>query len=112
MLPSSAHLAQLVERDDVVCELADHAAAAATGSGRFVFLRGEAGSGKTSVIRAVADQLSSGMRVTTGFCDRLSTPVSLGPVLDLLSELNLQCWTATRPESASATAHWTSPPSV
>src|SRR6185312_2852968 len=39
----------LVERDGVLAELAQHAAAAVSGAGRLVMIRGEAGIGKSSV---------------------------------------------------------------
>ena len=55
-------------------------------SGRVVAVTGEAGAGKTSLLR-VATATPGGMRVVRGLCDPLATPRPLGPVRDVLAEL-------------------------
>ena len=49
--------------------------------GRLVLVGGEAGVGKTALVREFAEQ--SGARVLWGACDPLETPRPLGPLLDV-----------------------------
>lgn len=56
------------------------------GRGEFVMVGGEAGVGKTSVLRRFADELAQDAVVLWGACDSLSTPRPLG----LLSDIALQ----------------------
>jgi DNA-binding CsgD family transcriptional regulator len=81
-LTSPSTTGPLVERDGVVAELAQHAAAALSGAGRLVVIRGEAGIGKSSVVRAFCDDVHDGT-VAIGHCDPVSAPVPLGPILGL-----------------------------
>jgi DNA-binding CsgD family transcriptional regulator len=74
---------QLVERDRVLDALSDHLGSAVRGCGRVVLLHGEAGVGKTAVLRAFADQVGDTTEVLWGWCEPLSTPRPLGPVLDV-----------------------------
>ncbi len=57
--------------------------AAARGSGRMVFVAGEAGIGKTGLVRAFVAGLPRGTRVVEGACDDLLTPGPLGAVRDV-----------------------------
>ena len=50
-------------------------------AGRFVFIGGEAGVGKTSLVRRFC--ASQSVRVLSGACDALATPHPLGPLLDI-----------------------------
>jgi DNA-binding CsgD family transcriptional regulator len=77
----------LLERDVVLSALAGHLAAAAVGSGRMVLLRGEAGVGKTAVVRRFTERADERIRVLVGGCDPLSTPRPLSPVLDVVADL-------------------------
>jgi DNA-binding SARP family transcriptional activator len=70
----------LLERASVL-ELLSGAYTDASASGRFIWLTGEAGVGKTSVLRAFARELDA--PVWSGYCDPLTTPRPLGPLLDL-----------------------------
>lgn len=56
----------LLERGQLLYELLSHAAAARSGDGRMVFLRGEAGAGKTSVLAALRSQLAGDVLVVYG----------------------------------------------
>jgi DNA-binding CsgD family transcriptional regulator len=80
----------LLERESVLGLLESHLERAAQGEGRLVLLRGEAGAGKTAVVRRFADRAASGARVLIGGCDPLSTPDPLGPVLDVVAELSAE----------------------
>ena len=53
------------------------------GRGRMVLISGEAGIGKTSLVRRFCDQADGAVRVLSGACDVLFTPRPLGPLLDV-----------------------------
>lgn len=57
------------------------------GSGHAVFVTGEAGSGKTSLINCFIHQIESKAKVLAGACDPLFTPRPLGPLYDISTEL-------------------------
>lgn len=76
---------QLIERDAVLRELAGLGRETAGGGGRVVLLRGEAGAGKTSVIARFLARLGDSAQVLQGWCDPLSAPRPLGPLLDMLT---------------------------
>ena len=76
-------MAELLERDAELTLLGDAVARAARGDGSAVLVFGEAGIGKTSVIRAATEQArAAGARVLSGACDDLATPRTLGPLRD------------------------------
>ena len=74
--------AELLERDAARATLADALAAARRGEGRLVFVSGDAGIGKSALVRAFCAELA-GTRVLTGACDGLRTPRPLGPFSDI-----------------------------
>jgi DNA-binding CsgD family transcriptional regulator len=51
-----------------------------------VFLRGEAGIGKTSLVRALRSRLESRAAFVVGACEPLSVPIPLAPIRELLSD--------------------------
>lgn len=57
------------------------------GSGRFVVVRGEAGVGKTALVRAFTAMLPSSVRVFAGGCDGVSTPQPFAPLEDMAGAL-------------------------
>ncbi len=72
----------LLERDDELALLTGLLDDVRTTSrGAVVLVRGEAGAGKTTLVREVCAR--SGARVLTGACDPLFTPRPLGPLLDV-----------------------------
>lgn len=75
---------ELLERDDELAGLAGAVDEAARGRGLFVLLAGEAGIGKTSLIRALRGQLPEGVVFATGACEALSVPVPLAPLRELV----------------------------
>jgi DNA-binding CsgD family transcriptional regulator/tetratricopeptide (TPR) repeat protein len=77
---------RLLERESVLTELDRHQAATARGRGRVVLLRGEAGVGKTTVIARFLTALGQRARVLRGWCDPLTAPRPLGPLIDMLCE--------------------------
>jgi DNA-binding CsgD family transcriptional regulator len=76
----------LLEREGPLASLADHWAEAQRGHGLFVCVAGEAGVGKTSLVREFAQRLGDA-RILTGACDAMSTPRPLGPLMDVAAEL-------------------------
>ena len=77
----------LLEREDTLAALADSLAAVATSvAGRVVFVAGEAGVGKTALVRRFCGSLS-GTRVLWGGCDPLATPAPLAPFVEVSGEL-------------------------
>src|SRR3984957_15226120 len=62
-------------------------AAGGRGGGRVVCRRGEAGVGKSAVIRRFIAGLDERVRVLRGYCDPLATPRPLGPLIDMLAQL-------------------------
>lgn len=60
--------------------------AAAGGHGCMVLAGGEAGIGKTSLVRAFCERHGADARVLWGACDALRTPRPLGPLLDIARE--------------------------
>ena len=74
----------LLERSDQLAALANvFTAVTETGSGRMALVSGEAGIGKTSLVRRFCDQADDSVRVLWGACDVLFTPRPLGPLLDI-----------------------------
>ena len=76
LLERAGELAQLTSALDGVT---------ATSRGALVLIAGEAGIGKTALVRAFCAQ--AGTRVLTGACDALHTPRPLGPFVDMGGEL-------------------------
>ena len=73
---------ELVERAELLAELRALLAQARAGSGRVVLLGGEAGVGKTSLIREFVAR-KPGLRILWGSCEPLLTPEPLGPFHDM-----------------------------
>ena len=79
---------RLLERDAPLTELRRLHVEAVADGGRLVFLEGEAGIGKTSLLAAFRDGLSDGTTCLLGACDPLSTPRPLGPFVDVADGLD------------------------
>jgi DNA-binding CsgD family transcriptional regulator len=78
---------ELLERADLLRTLTTQLAQAERGRGRLVLLHGEAGIGKTAVLRRFATLARGRARVLVGGCDPLSTPRPLGPLVDVAKGL-------------------------
>ena len=77
---------ELLERDEQLAMLSEALNEARLGQGRIVLIGGEAGAGKTTLVRAFCRRLDRDIRVLVGACDALSTPRPLGPLLDVARE--------------------------
>jgi predicted ATPase/DNA-binding CsgD family transcriptional regulator len=74
---------ELLERDSYLGDLGRLLDQTATRQGCLLFLGGEAGVGKTVLVRQFVQLLQSGTEILSGACDPLSTPRPLGPLLDI-----------------------------
>jgi len=71
----------LIEREDALAALDEALEEARRGRGRTAIVSGEAGVGKTSLVRVFGG--ATDVRVLTGACEALFTPRPLGPVYDI-----------------------------
>jgi DNA-binding CsgD family transcriptional regulator len=74
-------VSELLEREDLLARLES----AREQGGRLVFVGGEAGVGKTSLVRAFAERVDG--RVLAGSCENLGAPTPFGPLLDVSEAL-------------------------
>jgi DNA-binding CsgD family transcriptional regulator/tetratricopeptide (TPR) repeat protein len=73
----------LLERDGELGLLADLLAGVESSGGKVVLVRGEAGIGKSSLVREFVDRHGGEAHVYFGSCDDLLTPQPLGPFWDI-----------------------------
>lgn len=83
----ASHRHQLVEREEALSTLGHYATEAAGGEGRLVLVRGEAGIGKTALLRAFRESLAPEVDIAWGACDGVSTPQPYGPFEDMAAGL-------------------------
>lgn len=89
---------RLLERDPPLELLHARARRTTDGRGSVVVLTGEAGIGKTVLLRAFAERAP--VPVLWGMCDSLSTPRPLGPLRDVADDLGVAVSTVLREASA------------
>ncbi len=78
---------ELLERVEHLAALDDVLQSALSGpQGRIVLVAGEAGVGKTSLIRVFCADQQGSHRILRGSCDALFTPRALGPFLDVAAD--------------------------
>ncbi|MEU4558107.1 AAA family ATPase [Actinoplanes sp. NPDC023936] len=77
----------MLERGHELAELGAAARRARDGHGSVVFVTGEAGIGKSTVVAAVRSVLPAEGRLLVGYCDDLATPRVLGPLRDLVGKV-------------------------
>ncbi len=73
---------ELLERGELLAALDHDLVEASRGTGRLVLLAGEAGAGKTVLVRRFCER-NAGAGALWGACDPLFTPRPLGPLLDI-----------------------------
>jgi DNA-binding CsgD family transcriptional regulator len=73
----------LLERDELLAELERMLEQARVGIGAMALIAGEAGAGKTTLIRALEERAGENTVVLHGHCDPLVTPRALSPLHDI-----------------------------
>jgi DNA-binding CsgD family transcriptional regulator len=74
---------ELLERERALSALEEALVATQRGEGRLVLVGGDAGIGKTALVRAFCSRHVAGARVLVGACDGLRTPRPLAPLADI-----------------------------
>ncbi|MGQ4386910.1 ATP-binding protein [Streptomyces sp. SAS_270] len=80
----------ILERDEELGQLAAAARKAADGAGSVALVFGEAGIGKSSLVKALPEVLPPDVRVLLGECDDLATRRPLGPFRDLVGSVGTE----------------------
>jgi DNA-binding CsgD family transcriptional regulator/tetratricopeptide (TPR) repeat protein len=97
---------RLLEREDALAALQGAYSEAKAGAGRLMLVAGEAGVGKTALVRAFCDQARRSGRILEGACDPFFTPRPLGPFADMSLATDLagarELYDTIREELASA----------
>ena len=83
---------ELVERDTLLAALRSCFEKASGGEGHCVFIAGEAGIGKSSLVRVFGEGLPAGTAFYLGLCDALFTPRPLAPVYDVAGQMRGASW--------------------
>ena len=73
----------LLERDEELGLLRTLLVGTATHGGKVVLIRGEAGIGKSSLVRSFLASVAGSAHVQVGFCDDFETPQPYGPLWDM-----------------------------
>jgi len=82
----------LIERDGFMALLQKKFDNIAGGEGHCVLVSGEAGIGKTALVKAFCRQQAETCSIYQGACDGLFTPRPLAPLYDVLWQVNSQRW--------------------
>ena len=77
----------LLEREEALASLGESFGAVLAGGGKVVLVSGEAGIGKTALVRSFTEKQQTHARVLWGTCEALFTPRPLGPVHDIAREV-------------------------
>ncbi|HZM72145.1 MAG TPA: AAA family ATPase [Candidatus Polarisedimenticolia bacterium] len=80
----------LIERDEPLATLRRSLEDEATAIGRIILIRGEAGIGKTALLKAFVKDCPSDVDVLWGACDGVSTPQPYGPFEDMADALGAE----------------------
>lgn len=78
---------ELIERDGFLTALQKEFQRVVAGEGHCVFVSGEAGIGKTSLIKTFCKEVKNRCNIYQGTCDALFTPRPLAPLYDILWQL-------------------------
>ena len=79
---------ELIERTGVIASLQTAFKNVAAGEGHCVFVSGEAGIGKTALVREFCSQHTHDSTIYQGACDALFTPRPLAPLYDIMWQVN------------------------
>jgi DNA-binding CsgD family transcriptional regulator/tetratricopeptide (TPR) repeat protein len=79
---------ELLERESSLNTLRAAYQQASSGEGHSIFVGGEAGIGKSTLLRVFGDAITMNCRIYKGSCDALFTPRPLAPLYDILWQMN------------------------
>lgn len=85
---------ELIERENFLALLQTQLKNIETGEGHCVFVSGEAGIGKTALVKAFCKQQQDDCMLYQGACDALFTPRPLAPLYDIIWQVNKHLWPA------------------
>ncbi|MFQ6170013.1 ATP-binding protein [Oryzobacter sp. R7] len=86
----------VVERAEQLAAVEAWLSDAARGHGRLVYVCGEAGVGKTTLVRAAVERADGRARVALAGCDGSATPSALAPLAELATQLPGVVWSPDR----------------
>ena len=81
---------ELIERDSFLSELKSAFDSVSKGEGHCVFISGEAGIGKTSLVKEFVRMVADDAIVYQGSCDALFTPRPMAPLYDVATQNRLE----------------------
>ncbi|HEY0677988.1 MAG TPA: AAA family ATPase [Chitinophagaceae bacterium] len=82
----------LVEREGLFATLQKEFQKITAGEGHCIFIGGEAGIGKTSLVKEFCKSQKDGCRIYQGACDSLFTPRPLAALYDIMWQINSDLW--------------------
>src|SRR3954471_2781923 len=82
----------LIERSGFLAALQSRFETVAEGEGHCIFVSGEAGIGKTSIVKAFREENKGDCLIYQGACDALFTPRPLAPLYDIMWQVNRDLW--------------------
>ncbi|HEY4831825.1 MAG TPA: AAA family ATPase, partial [Waddliaceae bacterium] len=85
---------ELIERAVFLTSLQTKFEKIQEGGGHCVFVSGEAGLGKTSLLKAFCKQRENDCKIYIGTCDALFTPRPLAPLYDIALQMDADSWPA------------------
>ena len=77
----------LIERDVFLSQMQNAYDEINNGEGHCLLVAGEAGIGKTSLVRTFCKKIAKEAKIYQGTCDALFTPRPLGPILDIIWQM-------------------------
>lgn len=87
---------ELIERAGFLSSLQTQFERVAEGEGHCVFISGEAGIGKTSLVNAFRKEHKTNCHIYQGTCDALFTPRPLAPLYDIATQIRSDFWDSSR----------------
>jgi DNA-binding CsgD family transcriptional regulator len=83
---------ELIEREDFLISLQAQFEKTVEEEGHCVFISGEAGIGKTALVKAFCKETKGDCNIYTGTCDDLFTPRPLAPLYDIAWQIRSDLW--------------------
>jgi predicted ATPase len=83
---------ELIERDDFLSIMQKTFDEVITGDGHCILISGEAGIGKTSLVREFSKKNKDDCQIYLGSCDALYTPRPLAPIYDIALQIKDHSW--------------------